>query len=510
MRYLIGIDVGTTGAKALLIDEKGKIVARSSQEYPLLTPKIGWAEQNPLDWWKATIKVIKEVLKISQVNATPDLIRGIGLSGQMHGAVFLNKKGEVLRPAILWCDQRTQEECSRINQIVGEEKVLDLTSNPVLTGFTAPKILWVKRHQPKIYEITDKILLPKDYIRYRLTGVFASEVSDASGTSLFDVRERKWSKAMLRKLGISSSLLPPVYESKEVSGRINKTTATQTALKEGTPVVGGAGDQAAGGLGNGIVEKGIASSTIGTSGVIFAHSEKAKVDKAGRVHTFCHAVEKAWHIMGVMLSAGGSLRWFRDNFCEQEIKEAKRKGIDPYELITGQAKKVPVGSQGLIFLPYLMGERTPHKDTRARGGFFGLTASHKKEHLIRSIMEGVVFGLRDSLEILKEMGIEIKEIRASGGGARSSLWCQMQADIFGKKVIRTNIKEAPAYGVALLAGVGSGIFENIRKTCKRTIKVTDTIEPVPENVEKYERYYRIYSSLYPALKPSFDKLPAIC
>ena len=504
MRYLIGIDVGTTGAKALLIDEKGKIIAKDSQEYPLLTPKIGWAEQNPEDWWKATRRAIGEVLKSSGVDATD--VKGIGLSGQMHGAVFLDKKGKVLRPAILWCDQRTQEECRKINEIVGEQKVLELTSNPVLTGFTAPKILWVRKHQPKIYENADKILLPKDYIRYRLTGVFASEVSDASGTSLFNVRERKWSKEMLRKLGIDSSLLPPVYESKEISGRINKRAAIEMALAEGTPVVGGAGDQAAGGLGNGIVEKGIVSFTIGTSGVIFAHSERAKVDQAGRVHTFCHAVEKAWHIMGVMLSAGGSLRWFRDNFCEEEIKEARMKGIDPYELITEKAKKVSPGSQGLIFLPYLMGERTPHKDARARGGFFGLTASHKKEHLIRSIMEGVVFGLRDSLEILKEMGIEIKEIRASGGGARSSLWCQIAADILGKKVFRTNIEEAPAYGVALLAGVGSGIFENIREACKRTIKVTEIMEPTPENVEKYKRYYPIYHSLYPILKTSFDKV----
>ncbi len=507
MRYLIGIDVGTTGAKALLIDEKGKIIAKGSQEYPLLTPKIGWAEQNPEDWWKATRRAIGEVLKSSGINSAD--VKGIGLSGQMHGAVFLDKKGKILRPAILWCDQRTEDECRKINEIVGEQKVLELTSNPVLTGFTAPKILWVKRHQPEIYERTDKILLPKDYIRYKLTGVFASEVSDASGTSLFNVRERKWSKVMLDKLGIDSSLLPPVYESQEISGRINKKAAKETALAEGTPVVGGAGDQAAGGLGNGIVEKGIVSSTIGTSGVIFAYAERARVDKAGRVHTFCHAVEKAWHIMGVMLSAGGSLRWFRDNFCWEEIKEAKRKGIDPYELLTEKAKKVPPGSQGLIFLPYLMGERTPHKDARARGGFFGLTTSHKKEHLIRSIMEGVAFGLKDSLEILKELSIEIKEIRASGGGARSSLWCQIAADIFGKKVLRSNIKEAPAHGVALLAGVGSGIFENIRSACKKTIKVIDTIEPVPENIEQYEKYYQVYHSLYPALKPSFDKLSTI-
>ena len=497
MKYLLGIDVGTTGVKVLLIDEKGGIVARGSKEYSLFTPKIGWAEQNPFDWEKATVEAIRDVLKISKINAAE--IKGIGLSGQMHGAVFLDKKGSVLRPAILWCDQRTGEEGREINEIVGEKKVLELTSNPVLTGFTAPKILWVRKHQPEIYARTAKILLPKDYIRYKLTGEFATEVSDASGTSLFNVRERRWSKEMLSKLKIESSLLPPVYESEKVSGKINKKTAEETGLKQGTPVVGGAGDQAAGALGNGIVEEGIVSSTIGTSGVIFAYSKNPETDRLGRVHTFCHAVENAWHIMGVMLSAGGSLRWFRDNFSN----------LSSYKILSEKAEKIPVGSEGLTFLPYLTGERTPHKDPNAKGGFFGLTVRHKKEHFIRSIMEGVVFGLKDSLEILKELKIEIKEVRASGGGANSSLWCQMQADIFNKKVVKTNIKEAPAYGVALLAGVSSGIFKNIREACKKTIKVVATMEPIPKNVRRYEKYYRIYRSLYPALKPFFDNTKAI-
>ena len=497
MNYLLGIDVGTTGVKALLIDEEGGIVAQGSEEYPLLTPKIGWAEQNPFDWEKATLEAIREVLKISKINAAE--IKGIGLSGQMHGAVFLDKKGKVLRPAILWCDQRTGEECREINEIVGEKKVLELTSNPVLTGFTAPKILWVRKHQPEIYAMISKILLPKDYIRYKLTGEFATEVSDASGTSLFNVRERRWSKEMLGKLEIDPSFLPPVYESEVVSGKINKKTAEETGLKQGTPVVGGAGDQAAGGLGNGIVEEGIVSSTIGTSGVIFAYSKNPETDRLGRMHTFCHAVENAWHIMGVMLSAGGSLRWFRDNFCN----------LSSYKILSEKAEKIPVGSEGLIFLPYLTGERTPHNDPDVRGGFFGLTINHKKEHFIRSIMEGVVFGLKDSLEILQELKIEIKEVRASGGGANSSLWCQMQADIFAKKIVKTDVKEAPAYGVALLAGVSSGIFKNIREACKKTIKVVATMEPIPKNVRQYEKYYRIYRSLYPILKPSFDNIKTI-
>lgn len=504
MAYLMGIDVGTTGTKTILIEETGKVVCSSLKEYPLYTPRPNWAEQNPEDWWTATVGSIKEVLIRSGING--EEIKGIGLSGQMHGAVLVDKDHEVLRPCILWCDQRTSKQCEYITETIGKKQLIELTCNPALTGFTAGKIIWVRDNEPQVYERIFKVLLPKDYIRFRLTGSFATEVSDASGTLLLDVKRRRWSEEVLEKLDIDRDFMPECYESPVISGEITCEVSRLTGLRAGTPVVGGGGDQAAQGVGNGIVEEGIISSTIGTSGVVFAFSDKVKVDPLGRVHTFCHAVPGKWHIMGVMLSAGGSLRWFRDNLGAEEINKAGKQGVDPYEILTQEASTVKAGCEGLIFLPYLAGERTPHADPNAKGVFFGLTIRHKKAHLIRSIMEGVCYGLRDSLEIIKELGVPLKEMRASGGGARSSLWRQIQASVNNLEQATMNVTEGAAFGAALLAGVGVGVYESVEEACEETIKIIDRVFPVEEEIKTYEKYYRIYRSLYPILKNSFSEM----
>ncbi len=505
MEYLIGIDIGTTGVKTVLIDIKGKLKETHTVEYPLITPKPGWAEQNPDDWWNATLKSIRAILKKTDIDGQK--IKGIGLTGQMHGAVFLDEKYNVIHPAILWCDQRTAKECEEINEIVGKDKIFEITCNPVLTGFQAPKILWLRKNKPEIYKKVKKILLPKDYIRFCLTGEFATDVSDASGTSLFDVKNRKWSEEILEKINIPEEFLPKVYEGTEITGYIKKEVAKLMGLSEKTPVVAGGGDQAAGGVGNGIVEEGSVSITIGTSGVVFAHSEKVIVDPKGRLHTFCHAVPGKWHLMGVMLSAGGSFRWLRDTLCEEEKKEAKKKKIDPYEIMTEKAKNIPVGSEGLIFLPYLTGERCPYPDPYARGVFFGLSLKHTKAHIIRSVMEGITFGLRDSVEIMKEMNLPIGEkFIASGGGGKSDFWCQMMADIFGKNVVRLTCQEGAPFGAAILSGVGTGIFKDVKSACKELIKEKDLFKFNKEEGKKYEKFYRIYKQLYYSLKDLFREM----
>jgi len=501
LSYLLGIDVGTTGTKALLVAEDGHVVARSNHEYPLLTPRPTWAEQNPADWWGAATAGIRDVLKESDV--APKDVVGIGLSGQMHGSVFLDERSEVIRPAILWCDQRTAEQCRWITERAGERTVIEETFNPVLTGFTAPKIVWLRQNEPEAYARVRKILLPKDYIRFMLTGEFATEVSDASGTSLLNIAERRWSPRMLAALDLTEDMLPAVYESPEVSGRISAQAAQATGLAPGTPVVGGGGDQAAGAVGNGIVRQGVVSVTTGTSGVVFAHMDEPRMDPQLRTHTFCHAVPGKWHVMGVMLSAGGSLRWYRDALAQQEVAEAKQRGVDPYELLTEEAAQAPPGCEGLIFLPYLTGERTPYPDPWARGVYFGLTLRHAKAHLVRAILEGVSYGLRDSLEILREMGLPISQVRASGGGARSALWRQIQADVFDAEMVTINVDEGPAFGVALLAGVGAGVFATVEEACDRTISITDRTEPNPDNSAFYDTYYPIYQALYASLKDHF-------
>ncbi len=507
MAYLIGIDVGTTGAKTILVNEKGQLAASSLQEYPLHTPRPKWAEQDPHDWWRATIDSIKEVLQESGVDAAD--VKGIGLSGQMHGLVLVDQGGEVLRPAILWCDVRTTEQCHAMTNIVGKDLLVRSTCNPALEGFTAPKVLWVRDHEPDILEKASKLMLPKDYVRYRLTGEIAMEVSDAAGTLLFDVRNRQWSEEVMNKLDLPMDLLPPCYESIDVCGTITQKVAEITGLKAGTPVVGGGADNTCSAVGNGIVKPGRVSASIGTSGVVLTHTDEVKVDPGLRAHTFCHSVPDKWYIMGVVLSAGGSFRWFRDALADAEVAEAKSRGIDPYELLTAQATEAPVGSEGLLFLPYLNGERTPHGDANAKSVYFGLTLRHSKAHVIRATMEGITYAMRDSLEIIRALDLPIGRIYATGGGARSSLWRQMQADIYNAELVTINIAEGPAFGAAILAGVGCGVYESIESATDSLIQITSTTEPQAANVAIYDEYYQVYRDLYPALKPQFDAVTEI-
>lgn len=502
MGIYLGIDIGTSGTKTLAMAEDGRILASATATYPLSNPHPGWSEQNPEDWWQATITTVKKVLKAGKIK--PADVKGIGLSGQMHGSVFLDRDGQVIRPALLWNDQRTVVECAEIEAAAGgRKKLIQLVANPALTGFTAPKILWLRKNEPQNFDKCVQILLPKDYIRFCLTGEFATEVSDASGTLLLDVKNRKWSKKLLEKLDIEPELLPRVHESEEVSGKLTHSVAKILGLPEGVPVVGGGGDQAAGAIGNGIVKGGVISATLGTSGVVFAHSEEVQIDPQGRVHTFCHAVRGKWHVMGVILSAGGSLQWYRNELAQAEVAAAKKLKVDPYELILAQAAEAPPGSEGLMFLPYLTGERTPHADPYARGAWVGLSLRHGRSHLIRSIMEGVTFAMRDSLEIIQELQIPVKEIRLSGGGARGKFWRQMQADIYGRKCVTINASEGPAYGVALLAAAGTGAYKNVVEACQATIKVTETTNPDSKVRKVLDGNYKIYGDLYRSLKNDF-------
>lgn len=507
MVYLLGIDIGTSGTKTVLFDKEGNTIASALGEYPMSQPKVGWAEQKAEDWWEATATTIKKVIEKSGVKSED--IKGIGLSGQMHGLVLLDKDNEVLRPSIIWCDQRTVKECEQITELVGAQRLIEITANPALTGFTASKIMWVKNNEPEVYSKVKKILLPKDYVRFMLTGAYATEVSDASGMQLLDIAKRNWSDEVLEKLGIDKSFLAPVYESQEVTGYVTEAVAKLTGLSVGTPVVGGAGDQAAGAIGNGIVKAGTISSTIGTSGVVFAYTDKVTIDPKGRVHTFCHAVPNTWHVMGVTQGAGLSLKWFRDNFCLEEKETAELMEVDPYELMNAQAERVVPGCDGLIYLPYMMGERTPHLDPLAKGVFFGLSARHTKRDMLRAVMEGVAYSLKDCMEIIKGMDIEVKEVRASGGGGKSKLWRQIQADLFNTEVVTINSSEGPALGVALLAGVGAGVYSTVEEACNTVIKVISKQEANKSNTEVYEKYYKIYQNLYPALKEQFKAVAEI-
>jgi xylulokinase len=504
MAYLLGIDIGTSGTKTVLFDEAGNTIESALSEYPLYQPNIGWAEQDPEDWWRATYTTINNVVLKSGIK--PSDIKGVGLSGQMHGAVLLDSEDKVIRRAIIWCDQRSTLECEQITTLIGKERLIEITANPALTGFTASKVMWVKNNEPENFAKIKKILLPKDYIRFKLTGEFATEVSDASGMQYMDIPKRQWSSEVLGKLGIDREQLGKLYESYEVSGKVNKYASDITGLKEGTAVVGGAGDQAAGAVGNGIVKSGVISSTIGTSGVVFAFSEKVTIDPKGRVHTFCHAVPNTWHIMGVTQGAGLSLKWFRDNFCIEEKRTAELMKIDPYILMDQEAEGVTPGCNGLIYLPYLMGERTPHLDANAKGVFFGLSAKHEKQDMLRAVMEGVVYSLKDCLEIIKEMGVDISEVRASGGGGKSKLWRQMQADVFGNEITTINSSEGGALGVALLAGVGTGVYSTVAEACDATIKVKTRQNANVLLNEKYMKYYTMYKRLYVSLKRDFKDL----
>jgi len=508
MPHLLGIDIGTSGTKTLVCDEDGTVLATAMAEHPISSPKPGWSEQDPLDWWDATCKATKAVLKKAKLKAGD--VGGIGLSGQMHGSVFLGDGPKPLRPALLWNDQRTAEQCAEIeSKAGGREALIELVANPALTGFTAPKILWVRQKEPKVYAKTRHVLLPKDYVRYRMTGEYATEVSDASGMLLLDVAKRAWSDKLLGLLDIDKALLAKLYESPEVTGTLSRDGAAALGLKEGIPVVGGAGDQAAGAVGNGIVAPGIVSATLGTSGVVFAHSDAPTRDPGGRVHTMCHAVPGKWCVFGCMLSAGGSFQWLRNQLGQAEVAAAKKQKVDPYELLVAEAETAPAGSEGAFFLPYLTGERCPHPDPDARGGWVGLTARTTRAMLVRSLLEGVTYGMRDALEIMKNMGVPITQVRASGGGARSPFWRQLQADVYNQPIVLTNATEGPAYGVALLAGVGTGVWNGVEEACRKCIKQSEKINPNKKAAAKYEPFYRTYDKLYFDLKDRFREMASL-
>ena len=497
MRFL-GVDTGTGGTRALLIDAEGRVTTSATVEHlPFASPETGWAEQDPRDWWRAATLAIRYV--ISKNDIRPEEISAIGFSGQMHGAVLLDQHDEVLRPSIIWCDQRTSAQCVAITEKIGATRLIELTCNPALTGFTLPKMLWVRELEPELWRQVRTVLLPKDYVRLRLTGDKATDVADASGTLLFDVARRKWSQAMLAATEIDEALLPRVYESPEITGVVSSVGAAATGLRAGTPVVGGGGDQAAGAVGMGIVRPGTVSATIGTSGVVFAASDKPALDPKGRVHTFCHAVPGRWHVMGVTQGAGLSLRWFRDQFGAG-ADDAR----DPYERLTEEAARIPPAANGLIWTPYLMGERTPHLDPHARAALVGLTANHTRAHVVRAILEGVAFSLRDTFEIFSEMNVPVGEIRLGGGGARSELWRQIQANVYGREVKTVEAEEGAAYGGALLAGVGAGAWRSVDEASDSVVRIKSAVAPNPEAVETLEHQYRRFRAIYPALRPLYE------
>ena len=508
MSIFLGIDIGTSGTKTLAINEHGKILGEATSLYPSYHPKPLWSEQDPEDWWLATVKTVRAVVKQARLKAAD--VKAIGLSGQMHGSVFLDRQNRVIRKALLWNDQRTAAECAELEQRAGgREALIRMVANPALTGFTAPKILWLRNHEPRNFDKTVKVLLPKDDVRRRMTGEFATDVSDASGMLLLDVAARDWSHELLGKLELDRSLLANCYESQEVTGKLTPAAAKELGLSTDCVVVGGAGDCAAGAVGNGIVSRGTLSTSIGTSGIMFVHSDTVEVDPAGRLHTFCHAVSGKWHMMGVSLSGGGCLQWFRNRLCQAEIAAGKRSKIDPYEILTQEAGKIPPGSEGLIFLPYLSGERTPHADPDARACFIGLTLAHTRGHMVRSILEGVSYAMRDSLAIIQSLGVPVRQIRASGGGSKSALWRQIQADVFGQKVATINAEEGPAYGVALLAAVGAGAFKNVEEACRATIRVVKETAPNKQAKKYHDRAFGIYQGLYQSLKGDFKRIAAV-
>jgi xylulokinase len=490
----LGIDVGTGGSRAVLIDERGRVLTSATVEHaPFASPQTGWAEQDARDWWRASAAAVRAVLASDGVRV--EEVGAVGFSGQMHGAVLLDGHDEVLRPSIIWCDQRTEAQCRALTEAVGAGRLIELTCNPALTGFTLPKLLWVREREPEVWRRVAKVLLPKDYVRLRLTGEKVTDVADASGTLLFDVAHRGWSKEMLAAAEIDERILPRVVESIEVVGRVSAEGAAATGLRVGTRVVAGAGDQAAGAVGMGVVRPGTVSATIGTSGVVFAATDKPSLDSGGRVHTFCHAMPDRWHVMGVTQGAGLSLRWFRDQFGI-----VGEDGRDPYERLCDEAASVPAGADGLLWAPYLMGERTPHLDPHARAALTGLTASHTRAHIVRAILEGVAFSLRDTFEIFNEMSVPVDAVRLGGGGARSPLWRQIQADVYGRAVETVEAEEGAAYGAALLAGVGGGAWPTVDDACVAVVHVANRFEPERSAVELMERRYKAFRKLYPALR----------
>ncbi|HKP83321.1 MAG TPA: xylulokinase [Pyrinomonadaceae bacterium] len=495
---LLGIDLSTTGAKALLIDPEGRVISSATTPLNLSTPFPLWSEQEPHEWWEATANSIRRAL--ADANASGENVSAIGLTGQMHGLVVLDQEGHVLRPAILWNDQRCGAECNEIRARVSLERLVQITGNDALTGFTAPKILWLETHEPEVYSRIRHVLLPKDYIRYKLTGALAMDKADGSGTMLFDLRKRNWSSEILDALHLNAEWLPPTFEGHEVTGEVSVEAAELTGLRRGTPVVAGGGDQSAQAIGVGVVRPGTMAVTLGTSGVVFAATESPLIEPQGRLHAFCHAVAGRWHLMGVMLSAAGSLQWYHDKLARDKS----------FAELVGEAAQVPAGSEGLIFLPYLSGERTPHPDPLARGAWIGLTTRHDQSHLTRSVLEGVAFGLKDIFCLMKEAGLgAVDQVRLSGGGAKSSLWRQILADVLGAELVTVNTTEGAAYGAALLAGVAAGVWPNVDAACAQTISIGDRISPGARSVETYQLVYEHYRNLYPTLKPTFHALASI-
>jgi len=498
MNYL-GIDVGTGGTRALIMDVQGQVVASASAEHQhFASPRPGWAEQDPRNWWQACGVAVRKALQSGNIRAED--IGCVGFSGQMHGAVLLDSADEVVRPAIIWCDQRSEAQCSELEQLIGRDALIRLTCNPPLTNFTVTKFLWVRETEPQAWGRVAHVMLPKDYVRFRLTGERAIDMADASGTLLLDVANRKWSAEVLGKTGIDQKLLPALFESPQVCGNVSAAGSDATGLKVGTPVVAGAGDQAAGAVGMGIARVGAVSATIGTSGVVFASTDRPAMDPQGRLHTFCHAIPGRWHVMGVTQAAGLSLRWYRDQFGEASPGVQKKDGRDPYDVFAEEAATAPAGSEGAFWAPYLMGERTPHLDPNARGAMVGLTASHTRAHVIRAILEGVAFSLKDTFTIFEEMKVPVTAIRLGGGGARSPLWRQIQADVYAHEVEVVAAEEGAAYGAAILAGTGAGAWASVEQACNAIVRVGKKITPNQKDSATLQQAYRGYRKIYPALR----------
>jgi len=492
MKYLLGIDLGTSGTKSVVIDTAGNIVGLAQEEYGIDTPRPGWAEQNPETWWRAACATVASA--VAEAGIAPRDIAAVGFSGQMHGAVFLDENGKPIRPAVIWADQRSAEQCRRIYDIVGRERLARLTLNPVAPGFMAASVMWIKENEPDTFARTRTVLLPKDYLRFRMTGNPASEPSDAASTLLFDTAKRRWSAELMDLLDLPMGILPPMRESAEVVGELTPRAARELGLAPGTPVTAGGGDQPVAAVANGVVEPGVLLATIGTGGQLFTPLEQPRFDPKLRTHTFCHALPDTWFIMGAMLSAGMSLKWFRDNMLPGT----------PYEKLSEDAARSEPGAEGLVFLPYLVGERTPHMDPAATGAFIGLTLRHTPAHMARAVMEGVVFAMRDSLEIFRKLGVTYDRVIASGGGAKSPVWRQIQADVFGVELLVTEMEEQAGVGAALLAGVGVGVFSDVKSACAKTARYGEGARPCEANRKRYEKQYEVFKSLYPRLS-SFRK-----
>lgn len=498
---VLGIDVGTSGSRVVLVGHDGRVFASATAEHaPFTSLKTAWAEQEPEDWWRATRDAIRHALAAGRVD--PRTIRALGLSGQMHGAVLLDQADQVVRPAIIWCDQRTEAECRWLTDTLGAARLLALTSNPALTNFTLPKLLWVRAHEPSAWHRVRHVLLPKDFIRLRLSGEHATDMADASGTLMLDVAHRRWSQEIVEAAGLDAAMLPSLFESPEVCARISAQAAADTGLPEGTPIVAGAGDQAAGAIGMGITRPGAVSVTIGTSGVVFAATSRPALDSQGRLHTFCHAIPDRWHVMGVTQAAGLSLRWLRGQLGLTE------QGDEAYALMTREAAAVEPGADGVLWAPYLMGERTPHLDPGIRAAMIGLAATHTRGHLVRAVLEGVAFSLRDSFTLFHELGVPVRRVVVGGGGARSSLWREIQSNVFGHPVETVEADEGAAYGAALLAGVGAGFWPSVDEACDQLVHSSVAVSPNQSTIRVMNDRYAAYRRVYPALRSISSGAPA--